>query len=471
MVFSDPLFLFLFLPLLLAVYLVVRRPYRNGVLLAASLIFYASGEGWYAAVMLASVALNFAVGRALERTDPARRRPVLVLGITGNLLALVAFKYLGFLVVELNRLLHALGLGVVEVPHVHLPLGISFFAFQGMAYLVDVYRGEIAAEKSPFRFALFKAFFPQLIAGPIVRYGHVARQLENRDITPLGLGRGTERFVVGLSKKVLLANPAGAVADQIFGLPGAELSTATAWLGLICYAVQIYFDFSGYSDMAIGLGRIFGFELRENFEHPYAASSVTSFWRRWHISLSTWFRDYLYIPLGGNQRGSARTYANLFIVFALCGLWHGASWNFLVWGLWHGTLLTVERAFLGRRLALAPALVGHVYTLLAVIIGWIPFRTETLGEATHYLGALFSAQPIAAAQPFGFYVNSELLLVLAVAAVASSPWPNRLLERGLGRAPAWAGAAGVLTGACVLLLLCGMKVAAGAYSPFIYFRF
>jgi len=470
MVFSDPLFLFVFLPLLLTAYLLVPLVFRNPLLLGASLGFYAIGEGQYTAVMLASIAFNYCTARILDGAASSRRKAVLALGIAVNLGALVFFKYANFLVAEINRLLATFGQLHLDLAPVHLPLGISFFVFQGMSYLIDVYRKEVPAERSLFRFALFKALFPQLIAGPIVRYPDVAAQLPNRQISLEKLTRGSERFILGLSKKVLLANPTGAVADQIFALPLSEVDGSIAWLGLVCYAMQIYFDFSGYSDMAIGLGRIFGFEFRENFDYPYVARSVTEFWRRWHLSLSTWFRDYLYIPLGGNRLGPKRTYLNLFTVFALCGLWHGASWNFLIWGLWHGTLLAVERAFLSRKLEGKRAL-GHVYALVAVAVGWVFFRAGTLEQALAYLKALAMVGSATAGKPVGSYVTSELLLVLAAGALGSTSWPKRALATFRERVPEWAALAGLLLGTSALLLSCATKVAAGAYSPFIYFRF
>jgi len=470
MVFSDPLFLFVFLPLLLTAYLSVPLAFRNPLLLVASLGFYAVGEGKYTAVMLASIAFNYCTARVLDGATSSRRKQMLAFGIACNLGALVFFKYTNFLVAEINGLLASFSHFRLALDPVHLPLGISFFAFQGMSYLIDVYRKEVPAERSLFRFALFKALFPQLIAGPIVRYPDVAAQLRNRHVSLNNLTRGSERFIIGLSKKVLLANPTGAVADQIFALPSTEVGSSIAWLGLACYAVQIYFDFSGYSDMAIGLGRVFGFEFRENFDYPYIARSVTEFWRRWHLSLSTWFRDYLYIPLGGNRLGPRRTYLNLFAVFALCGLWHGASWNFLIWGLWHGTLLAVERAFLSRKLE-GKHVVGHVYALAAVGVGWVFFRAETLGQSLAYLKALVGMNAATAGQPVGFYVTNELLLVLTAAAIGATPWPKRILTTFRESVPGWAALTSLLLGTSVLLLSCATKVAAGAYSPFIYFRF
>jgi alginate O-acetyltransferase complex protein AlgI len=469
MVFGEPIFLFLFLPVLLAVYLAAPQGARNAVLLVASVAFYAYGEGKYSAVLLGSILLNYAFGRLVEATHPARG--ALAIGIAANLAGIFVFKYAGFATEELNRALAWAELGALPVYHLHLPLGISFFAFQGISYLVDVHRREVVAERSLFRFALFKAVFPQLIAGPIVRYVDVARQLHARHVTLEGVSRGSERFVIGLAKKLLLANPVGRIADDIFALPQFELSTPLAWLGLVAYSIQIYFDFSGYSDMAIGLGRIFGFEFRENFDYPYVARAVTEFWRRWHLSLSTWFRDYLYIPLGGNRLGVHRTYLNLFAVFALCGLWHGASWNFLLWGAWHGTHLALERAWLGTVLAKVPRVLTHLYTLLVVAFGWVLFRANSLPDAIDYLSALVGANSVTGGQPLLFFLDNEIALVLCAAAIGSTPWPRLTLERIIASVPVRIVVPGLLAGTATLLLLCGAKVASGAYSPFIYFRF
>jgi alginate O-acetyltransferase complex protein AlgI len=471
MVYSDPLFLFLYLPLLLAAYLASPLAVRNPLLLVASLGFYAVGEQQYTVVMLGSICLNYLFGRALDSDRFANRLRMLWLGLALNLLGLLFFKYTNFLAGELNHLLKMLGQPGFNPPHIHLPLGISFFVFQGMSYLIDVYRREVPAERSLFRFALFKSLFPQLIAGPIVRYPDVAKQLHSRHLVLSEFTRGAERFIIGLGKKVLLANPTGAVADQVFALPNTELSTPIAWLGLVCYALQIYFDFSGYSDMAIGLGRCFGFTFRENFDYPYSAVTVTEFWRRWHLSLSTWFRDYLYIPLGGNRLGKTRTYVNLFIVFALCGLWHGASWNFLIWGLWHGSLLALERGALANPLARASRTMSAAYTLVAVGAGWVFFRAESLSQAVTWLATLGGLGDATGGQPFGYFWNTELALVLIAAGVGCTPWPKRAFRTLIDAGPPWLVQSSVLVGVATLLVVCGSRVAAGAYSPFIYFRF
>ncbi len=374
MLFSSPIFLFLFLPILVSLYFLVPRGLRNPVLLLASLIFYAWGEGLYVLVMLAIIAVNYALGRLQDQAEGARlRRAILAAGIAVNLGVLISFKYANFLVANLDALLTALGLPAIHLPPVHLPLGISFFTFHAISYIVDISRRQVQPGR-PLNFALYMTIFPHSIAGPIVRYSDVADQIRDRSVTMNGFAEGARRFILGLAKKMLIANTLSQVADKVFGLPAGELTAGLSWLGVACYTLQIYFDFSGYSDMAIGLAKLFGIDFLENFDHPYVSRSVTEFWRRWHISLSTWFRDYVYIPLGGNRRGPLRLYANLLVVFCLCGMWHGASWNFLVWGLFHGGLLVVERLGYGRRLQTRPAPLRHAYTMLLVMVGWVFFR-------------------------------------------------------------------------------------------------
>ncbi|MGB3546037.1 MAG: MBOAT family O-acyltransferase, partial [Saprospiraceae bacterium] len=338
MLFSSLLFLLLYLPLVVVLSLPGNRRWQNGWLLFASLLFHAWGGFSYTLLLWASIGFNFLLGRRIEREQTAGRaaKKTLWLGVGLNLGLLVVFKYTVFFGENVNALLQLTRIPPFELPRIALPLGISFYTFQGLSYLIDVYRGEVRAQASLARLGLFISFFPQLIAGPIVRYRTFVDQLTERVRSWDRFAAGTERFIWGLSKKVLLANNFGRVADELFVLDSGSLSPAAAWTGLLCYSLQIYYDFSGYSDMAIGLGRLFGFELPENFNYPYAARSVRDFWRRWHITLGAWFRDYVYLPLGGSRVGSGRTYRNLLIVFVLTGLWHGAAWTFLLWGLWHG---------------------------------------------------------------------------------------------------------------------------------------
>ncbi len=484
MVFSSDIFLFLFFPLALASYFVVPRGLRNTLLLGSSLFFYAWGERKFIVVLLASIFLNYVFGRVLDRQAGGRRRKLAVaLAVLVNLGLLAAFKYAAFLVANLNTLLAACRLAPLPPPDVHLPLGISFFTFHALSYVLDVYRREVRALKSPVDFALYISFFPQSIAGPIVRYHDLAAQLVGRVVTREGFAAGARQFILGLSKKMLVANTLAAPADAIFGLPGPALTAGLAWLGAVCYTLQIYFDFSGYSDMAIGMARLFGFEFKPNFDYPYASRSVTEFWRRWHISLSSWFRDYLYIPLGGNRRGAARTYFNLVVVFFLCGLWHGASWTFVFWGLYHGGFLVLERMGLGRLLEGLPSLLRRVYLLLAVVVGWVFFRAATFGGAVAMLRAMAGLGEASAVEylPAAFLRNDVILALIAgcLCAAPLLPWLVRLRgtvlagvrRQRLAQALDAAFAAASVAGLAALLLASEMLLAGGTHNPFIYFRF
>ncbi len=486
MLFTEPTFLFLFLPVLLGLYFIrgsrEHGAYANWLLLVASVIFYASGGGTFTYLMLGSIAFNYWMAISVDRaygTPAASRR--LAFAVTVNLVVLGIFKYANFFADNLNALLTTAHVAPIAVPRVLLPIGISFFTFHAISYVIDVSRRDATAQKSPVHAALYLLLFPQLIAGPIIRYRDIADQLARRRVSLDDFAYGVRRFVIGLAKKVLIANVVAGPADKIFALPTAELSTAHAWLGIVCYTLQIYFDFSGYSDMAIGLGRMFGFRFPENFRWPYVAASVTDFWRRWHISLSTWFRDYLYIPLGGNRVSPARRYGNLVIVFFLCGLWHGASWNFAIWGLWHGSFLVIERVRTGIRNPqstglneegiLAWPIWPHVYTLIIVMIGWVFFRAETLPEAMTFLKAMAGLTGAApTTYTVSWYLTPELWLALAAGAIGSSPWAPTLAAR-LEKANTW-GMPLVNTAALLaLLVLSVMSMAARTYNPFIYFRF
>jgi alginate O-acetyltransferase complex protein AlgI len=510
--FTEPTFLFLFLPILLALYFLpdiarmgggpprvgdgggppgvhgsgggnVHGAYGNALLLVASIIFYAKGGGSFTWLMLASIAFNYWMAIAVDRgrgTPSAARR--LSVAVTINLVVLGVFKYANFFADNVNAVFAAAGSGrapVLGIPRVLLPIGISFFTFHAISYVIDVSRRDATAQKSPVHAALYLLLFPQLIAGPIIRYRDIADQLARRVVTLDDLAYGVRRFIIGLAKKVLIANVVAVPADRIFAMPFEQVSTAHAWLGIVSYTIQIYFDFSGYSDMAIGLGRMFGFRFPENFKWPYIASSVQEFWRRWHISLSTWFRDYLYIPLGGNRVSPGRRYRNLVVVFFLCGLWHGASWNFVIWGVWHGAFLVIER-LAGRaggagRAGWAGRAGRHVYTMLVVIIGWVFFRADTLPGAVAFLGALAGRSP-ALPTPFtiGFYLTPELWVALAAGVIGSTPWVPALAAR-FARSPDAAREPGLEmlgTLALVALLVASIvNVAARTYNPFIYFRF
>jgi len=476
MVFSSYLFVFLFLPVFLALYQLAPRRFKNACLLIASLAFYYFGDKAGTLVLLASVVGNFGFGyligiaraqieaRAALRVSP---KAWLIAGLVFNLAILGWFKYVGFLTRNLDALGAAFGNDhLVPIVNAALPLGISFFAFQGMSYLIDVYRGTIAATSSLLQFATYKTLFPQLIAGPIVRYKDVAAELRSRDVDDEQRYRGTLRFVIGFCKKVLIADTVAMTADAIFALPPDQLSFGTAWLGVVAYALQIYFDFSAYSDMAIGLALIMGFRFPENFNYPYVSMSIREFWRRWHMTLSSWFRDYVYVSLGGNRRGAARTYVNLIVVFALTGLWHGAAWTFVVWGLWHGAFIVIERAldFEQRRI---PRAARHAYALLVVLIGWVLFRADSFGHALAMLGAMAGFAPGVNTHPVGEYLNAQQALAIGAGLVFSMPVYAYFRDRLTPRAAAWVGAPAFAS----LFAVASTKVLSGAYSPFLYFRF
>ncbi|MDX5322882.1 MAG: MBOAT family protein, partial [Exiguobacterium sp.] len=388
MLFSSTIFLFWFLPIVLILYYVSPRFLKNTVLLVASLLFYAWGEPIYTAVMLASIVMNYAFGLLVDNNrDNKKKAKWLVAGmVAGNVLLLSVFKYTSFIIENVNAIT---GLELTD-PKIPLPIGVSFFTFQAMSYVIDVYRKDGKVQRNPLDLALYISLFPQLVAGPIVRYQTVADEINDRKETMDDFASGIQRFVIGLAKKMLLANNAGYVADQIFSQNAGEMSMGLAWIGIIAYSLQIYFDFSGYSDMAIGLGRMFGFHFLENFNYPYISKSVSEFWRRWHISLGSWFRDYVYIPLGGNRGSAWKLYRNLAIVWILTGVWHGASWTFIAWGAYYGLFIMLERAFLGAWLKALPAPLAHAFTLFVVIIGWVFFRADDFPYALSYLSAMFN---------------------------------------------------------------------------------
>lgn len=484
MVFASSLFLFLFLPITLAGYFLIPSKWKNLFLLVMSLIFYAWGEPVYVFLMLGSILLNYTAGLLIhiqrrKQSSLFTERGILAICIIANLELLFCFKYFNFFVYNLNAILKYLKLEPVASPHVSLPIGISFFTFQAMSYVIDVYRKEVPVELSLKNCALYITLFPQLIAGPIVRYRDVAKQIVSRTITRHQFSSGIQRFIFGLSKKVILANPLGEVADKIFAVPVQDVTAGMSWLGIVCYTLQIYFDFSGYSDMAIGLGRLFGFEFLENFNFPYISQSIREFWRRWHISLSTWFRDYLYIPLGGNRASLFRTYLNLWIVFFLCGLWHGASWNFVIWGALHGAYLVIERLGWHQYLERLWRPLRHGYTLLLVIIGWVFFRAETLTQAVQYLASMVGLTHADGIKYYAlFYCDLKTVLTLLVGCVFATPvadWACRYIrdaqiysKRAYLQIITDAGYYCVLV---ILFYLSAAYLAAGTYNPFIYYRF
>ena len=474
MVFSSVEFLVFFLPALIVCYFCTPKKFtkcRNLILLLFSLGFYSYGGVKFLGLLFVSIAINYVAALWVnpERSIKVRKTAV-ALAAVGNLTLLFYFKYTGFFAEVLN------GMGChLPVPEIILPIGISFYTFQGLSYVVDVYREQAAVQKNPLWVALYIAFFPQLVAGPIVRYVTVAEEIEERYESVDEFYQGLVRFLFGFSKKMLLANSMGEVADAIFALPAGNMATSLAWVGAVAYTFQIYFDFSAYSDMAIGLGRMFGFHFEENFKYPYISRSITEFWRRWHISLSTWFRDYVYIPLGGNRKGSGRHIRNIIVVWFLTGMWHGASWNFILWGLWFCILLLGEKYFWGKWMEKLPSLCRHIYTMLLVIISWVLFRCETLPQVVNYISVLFAAKGTGFSDQQTIYYLLQYRWEFIFALFASLPLkeiPKRFLQKKPDcavRKTLVFGGAPVL--AMMLFMLSYIRLAAGSFNPFIYFRF
>ena len=477
MVFSSLTFLFLFLPLTLAAYYACPARHRNLVALLASALFYAWGAPRFVIVLFVSGLMDYVLSRELpaDRGTSGRRKGVLALAVVLNIALLLYFKYANFFVAEMNAMLARFGGGPVPWAAVALPIGISFFTFQKVSYLVDVYRGVAQPARNALDYLLYVVLFPQLIAGPIVRYHDVARQLEERDYTRERFFMGILRFSQGLGKKVLVANTMAELADAAFNATPAGLTCGQAWLGVLAYAFQIYFDFSGYSDMAIGLGRLLGIEFLENFNRPYISRSITEFWRRWHISLSNWMREYLYIPLGGNRRGAVRTYFNLWIVFLISGFWHGAAWNFVVWGAFHGFFLCLDKLGKDTRLARAPGWIGLPVTFVLVLFSWVLFRAPTLPHALAYMGRMLDLIGTAGEIPtvLGFGLRHQAMLAAALVICfgpALKPHPFDFMRLDPG--PARPGQALARFAAAMLLLTWSASVlATSSFNPFIYFRF
>ena len=470
MVFSGPSFLLKFLPLFLLLYFLVPNKYRNLILSIGSLYFYAFGEKYLVSLIFLSTVVNYYAAKLIQNDQ---RKKGLLLAILFNFLSLGFFKYFNFAFDNFYTLLDYFNIEsnwIKNLPIIALPIGISFFTFQTMSYVIDVYRKEVKASTNFINFLAYVTMFPQLVAGPIVRYIDIEKQLRNRTINLQNFTIGLERFIIGLAKKMLIANTFAVVADQVFKNNVFDLSTGMAWIGIISYSLQIYFDFSGYSDMAIGLGKMFGFDYLENFNYPYISKSIKDFWRRWHISLSTWFRDYVYIPLGGNKNGKYNTYKNLLIVFIVTGLWHGASWTFIFWGLFHGIFLIIERLGFDKILNYLWKPLQHLYALLVVIIGWVFFRSETLEYGFSYVKRMFV---------FGygnssvdnyihyFYINKEFYITLFVAILFSTPIFTKIdgilnTKRFIYIRPIFFVS---------ILFVTIIYIAGSSYNPFIYFKF
>lgn len=466
MVFSSTIFLCVYLPLVLLGYYICPKKGRNLFLLIASLVFYAWGEPKYVFLMIFSILVNYIFGRLMDkhRENKKRLKLMLVLSVVIDIGLLSVFKYTDFIITNVNAIFGA----NFDLLNIALPIGISFYTFQAMSYTIDVYRNDVRVQKNLIDFGMYITMFPQLIAGPIVRYADVQDQLAERSVTTADFSEGVMRFVVGLGKKVLLANQMGAVWSDIYAL-GGDVSALMAWTGAIAYTFQIYFDFSGYSDMAIGLGRMFGFKFPENFRYPYQSVSITDFWRRWHITLSTWFKEYLYIPLGGNRRGLTRQALNLLIVWSLTGFWHGAGWNFVMWGLYYFVILFIEKLFLLKALDKLPKFFRHVYALLLIVIGWVIFASDDVSVLLPYLGSMFGAN--GAVGGMDVYTLFTKAVLIVICCVASTELPKRLFLSATGAMNEKAAFTikSVLT--IALLALSMILLIGDSYNPFLYFRF
>lgn len=485
MIFSTLLFLFYFLPIFLAVYYISPKNvfFKNVIFLAASLFFYFWGEQLFISVLIFSILTNYCLGLLLQKESP-NKKIYLTLGVALNILILILFKYTPFIAENIANVFNVKN---IQTPNwnltlnMHLPLGISFFTFQGVSYIIDVYRKDAKAETSLLNLALYISMFPQLIAGPIVRFKEIAKAIKNRVYSVSNIAYGINLFIIGLAYKVLLANTVALPADKIFALGEKSISFGLAWMGTICYTLQIYFDFCGYSTMAIGLGLMLGIKFPINFNFPYIAQSITEFWRRWHITLSQWFRDYLYIPLGGNRLGNIKTYRNLLLVFMLCGIWHGASWAFLIWGLYHGFFLVIERLGLKSFLNSSPALFRYFYTLLVVMIGWVFFRAETFDKAYYFLKTMFG---FGTGTEKAMYLEEVIQLNVIIAIIfgvfLSTPIINNLF---FGKDRKWSTLSELSMFPksnnrilwhlllFAIFLLCIFSLTNQTYNPFIYFRF
>lgn len=466
MVFSSTIFLCVYLPLVLLGYYICPKKGRNLFLLIVSLVFYAWGEPKYVFLMIFSILVNYIFGRLMDKNRGRQKRMklLLVLSVVIDLGLLSVFKYTDFVITNINAIFGS----SFDLLNIALPIGISFYTFQAMSYTIDVYRDDVRVQKNLIDFGMYITMFPQLIAGPIVRYADVQDQLAERSVTTADFSEGVMRFVVGLGKKVLLANQMGAVWSDIYAL-GGDVSALMAWTGAIAYTFQIYFDFSGYSDMAIGLGRMFGFKFPENFRYPYQSVSITDFWRRWHITLSTWFKEYLYIPLGGNRRGLARQALNLLIVWSLTGFWHGAGWNFVLWGLYYFVILFIEKLFLLKALDKLPKFFRHVYALLLIIIGWVIFASDDVSVLLPFLGSMFGANGAIGGMDVYTLLTKAVLLIICC--IASTELPKKLFLSAAGAMNEKAAFTlkSVLT--IALLALSMILLIGDSYNPFLYFRF
>ncbi len=454
MVFSSISFLFLYLPVFFLLYFLFPVIFRNTFILLASLLFYFWGEGGYLLILIYYIVINYLIGILIEKSNNKNKlinsKILLFIGILLNTITLIYYKYSEFILTDIFK---------IKINEIHLPIGISFYTFQAISYLIDVYKKDIIAQKNIINFGMYKALFPQLIAGPIVRYIDISKEIISRETDLILFKEGIERFIIGLGKKVLLANPLGAYADIVFQQNPGSLQSSGVWLGILAYTLQIYYDFSGYSDMAIGLGRMMGFHFLENFNYPYISCSIKEFWRRWHISLSSWFRDYLYIPLGGNKKGNFRTYLNLILVFLLCGFWHGANFTFLVWGAWHGLFLVLERIGLDSFLQNRNKVIQWIYTIVIISIGWVFFRADSLEYAIQFIFQMFKFQ----FEGEIFPMEKRTILVFILGFIFAYDWNS---ISSIYRSTKLKSAILI-----IIFILSISNLAVSTYNPFIYFRF
>jgi alginate O-acetyltransferase complex protein AlgI len=466
MIFSSSIFIFIFLPLVVFVYYISSKKIRNNILLIASLFFYAWGGLSYLKILIVSILINYLFGMLIDKAKDKinLKRCFLLFGVILNLLLLFYYKYYDFFVSNVNTLFNS----NLPMKNIVLPIGISFFTFQGMSYIIDIYREDSKVNKSIFSVSLYIALFPQLVAGPIIKYKYINNQIKFRKESIEFFSYGINRFVVGLSKKVIISDILGAMADNIFNLSNTSIDMPTAWIGAICYTFQIYFDFSGYSDMAIGLGYLFGFQFPENFNYPYISKSITEFWRRWHISLSTWFREYLYIPLGGNRKGNV--YLNLFIVFLVTGLWHGASWSFIVWGLWHGFFMIIERLIKNKMwYKKIPSFIKLVSTMLIVIVGWVLFRASSLKAVLEYLSIMFGLTKFKDMTfIYQYFINKKFIFWVIIAIIGSTPIISKVSHRYKNNKLFQLISMIIIS---ILFIVSMIFIINSTYSPFIYFQF
>ncbi len=468
MVFSSVVFLYIFLPIMLLVYFAVPKKLKNAVMILASLIFFAWGEIRYIFIMLLLAVMDFWCGRKINQYEGNHRKQRLYLWIdvSVNLLILFFFKYADFIISNIN------GITGLEIPllHIPLPIGVSFNTFQSLSYIIDVYRGTVTCEKSFYNYLTYTTLFPQIIAGPIVRYETVDEELETKKISMDNFSKGMRRFIIGLGKKVLIANQVGSLWNMIETGAYGELSFLLSWIGIIAFALQIYFDFSGYSDMAIGLANIFGMDFDENFNFPYISKSITEFWRRWHITLGSWFRDYIYIPLGGNRKGFAKQIRNILIVWFLTGAWHGASWNFILWGLYFGIILILEKTILAKALEKLPAFFRHIYSIFLILISWVIFAFEDLTKVGNYLATMFHANGTSFWNNEALYSLKNYFLIILIGIVLSTPLVKKITEKLEKKKtlPRSIFMAAIYLG---ILLLSTASLVSDSFNPFLYFRF